>query len=118
MSTFNEYLDENYPTYEIAGVTLYPSSILAETDPIAYREAELDWINGQREDFGTEVWMRFEADEDEEPTHEANISLDDDGDYMVEIDFVATSNVTEHYFDTAEEARSFLENMGYDDYTA
>jgi hypothetical protein len=36
---FKEMLDECYPTYEIAGVTLYPSQILEACDPVAYRIA-------------------------------------------------------------------------------
>lgn len=36
---FNEMLDELHPTYEIAGVTLYPSQILKNCDPTAYRIA-------------------------------------------------------------------------------
>lgn len=36
---FNEMLDELHPIYEIAGVTLYPSQILKNCDPVAYRIA-------------------------------------------------------------------------------
>jgi hypothetical protein len=36
---FDELLDELYPTYEIAGIALYPSQILKNCDPIAYRIA-------------------------------------------------------------------------------
>ena len=36
---FDEWLDDVYPTYQIAGVTLYPSQILKNCDPIAYRIA-------------------------------------------------------------------------------
>jgi uncharacterized lipoprotein YddW (UPF0748 family) len=43
MPHFDDYLDEIYPTYEIAGVTLYPSQILASSDPIAYWEARADF---------------------------------------------------------------------------
>lgn len=38
-SQFEEMLDECYPEYEIAGVTLYPSEILRDCDPVAYRGA-------------------------------------------------------------------------------
>jgi hypothetical protein len=34
---FDEWLDDVYPTYKIAGVELYPSQILKNCDPIAYR---------------------------------------------------------------------------------
>ena len=37
---FDEWLDDVYPTYEIAGITLYPSQILKNCDPIAYRIAQ------------------------------------------------------------------------------
>jgi hypothetical protein len=36
---FDEWLDDVYPTYAIAGITLYPSQILKNCDPIAYRIA-------------------------------------------------------------------------------
>lgn len=36
---FNDWLDDVYPTYEIAGITLYPSQILKDCDPVAYRIA-------------------------------------------------------------------------------
>lgn len=36
---FDEWLDDVYPTYQIAGITLYPSQILKNCDPIAYRIA-------------------------------------------------------------------------------
>lgn len=40
---FNEWLDEIYPTVDVAGITFYPSDILKECDPIAYRCAMSDW---------------------------------------------------------------------------
>jgi hypothetical protein len=43
--SFDEFLDESYPPYEIAGVTLWPSRILYETDPIAYRTALSDYTD-------------------------------------------------------------------------
>jgi hypothetical protein len=45
---FDEMLDELYPEYSIAGITLTPSHILRECDPIAYRIALSefeDWEN-------------------------------------------------------------------------
>jgi hypothetical protein len=42
---FDEWLDETYPTYEIAGVSLYPSQVLYKADPIAYRIAYNDWVD-------------------------------------------------------------------------
>jgi hypothetical protein len=46
---FDEWLDDVYPTYEIAGITLYPSQILKNCDPIAYRVALAD-IDYEEED--------------------------------------------------------------------
>jgi hypothetical protein len=34
---FDEWLDDVYPTYQIAGGTFYPSQILKNCDPILYR---------------------------------------------------------------------------------
>ena len=42
---FNEYLDEVYGTIDIAGITYYASSILAENDPIGYRCTYADWVD-------------------------------------------------------------------------
>jgi hypothetical protein len=46
---FDEWLDDVYPTYEIAGIILYPSQILKNCDPIAYRVALAD-INYEEEE--------------------------------------------------------------------
>lgn len=40
---FDDFLDETYEEYSIAGVSLLPSQILKETDPIAYRVALSDF---------------------------------------------------------------------------
>lgn len=42
---FDRFLDEYYPTFTIGNVELYPSAILAGTDPVAYREAFLNWLD-------------------------------------------------------------------------
>jgi len=42
---FNEFLDEVSPVIVVAGITLTPSIALRECDPIAYREAFLDWCD-------------------------------------------------------------------------
>jgi hypothetical protein len=42
---FDDMLNELYEPYEIAGVTLYPADILANSDPIAYRIAMADYID-------------------------------------------------------------------------
>ena len=46
---FDEWLDDVYPTYKIAGVELYPSQILKNCDPIAYRIA-LSEIENEEDD--------------------------------------------------------------------
>jgi hypothetical protein len=40
---FNEILDESYPCLEMNGIIFYPSAILKECDPIAYRVWLSDW---------------------------------------------------------------------------
>ena len=47
---FDEWLDDVYPTYQIAGITLYPSQILKNCDPIAYRIAKSEIENEEDED--------------------------------------------------------------------
>ena len=47
---FDEFLDETYPTYEIAGVILYPSVMLYKVDPIAYRIAYSEWVDYMEEE--------------------------------------------------------------------
>lgn len=34
---FDDMLDDSYPVYKIGDMTFYPSQILQECDPIAYR---------------------------------------------------------------------------------
>ena len=46
-SAFNEVLDDCYPPLEIVGVTFWPSYILRDCDPGAYKEALLDWLAGE-----------------------------------------------------------------------
>jgi hypothetical protein len=47
---FDEWLDDVYPIYQIAGITLYPSQILKNCDPIAYRIAKSEIENEEDED--------------------------------------------------------------------
>jgi hypothetical protein len=42
---FDEFLDENYPEYKIGELSFTASEILKNCDPIAYREALLDWAD-------------------------------------------------------------------------
>jgi hypothetical protein len=41
--SFNEMLDECYPVVVIGGIHFFPSTILKECDPIAYRVALSDY---------------------------------------------------------------------------
>jgi hypothetical protein len=40
---FDDFLNECYEPYEIGGITILPATALKECDPIAYRQALLDW---------------------------------------------------------------------------
>jgi len=42
---FDEYLDESYGSFEMAGHHFWASKIMKETDPIMYREAELSYAD-------------------------------------------------------------------------
>ena len=42
---FDEWLDDFYPTYQIGVLTFYPSQILKNCDPIAYRVGLSEWEN-------------------------------------------------------------------------
>ena len=42
-SWFDEMLDESYPIIQIGNLIFYPSQILRECDPIAYRQSLLDF---------------------------------------------------------------------------
>lgn len=48
---FDEMLDECYPSVQIGGITFYPSNIVKECDPIAYRVWLSDW-EADAEDCG------------------------------------------------------------------
>lgn len=50
MSTFNDFLDEVYGTFDVAGVTFNASRILKELDPIAYQCAVHDYEDMLAED--------------------------------------------------------------------
>ena len=46
---FDDWLDDVYPTYQIAGVELRPSQMLKNCDPIAYRIALSEWDDREEE---------------------------------------------------------------------
>ena len=48
-SWFDEMLDESYPIMEIGNLKFYPSQILRECDPVAYRESLLNFEDAIRE---------------------------------------------------------------------
>lgn len=48
---FDEMLDEMYEPYEIAGVTLSPSKVLKDCDPIAYHIAFNDWVDQEEGEY-------------------------------------------------------------------
>lgn len=47
---FDEYLDMEYPQIEIAGLTFYPSQVLYDCDPTAYRIYANDYLDLLEED--------------------------------------------------------------------
>jgi hypothetical protein len=48
-SWFDEMLDESYPIIQIGNLIFYPSQILRECDPVAYRQSLLDFEDAIRE---------------------------------------------------------------------
>lgn len=53
--TFNEYLDDLYPNYEICGTYYTASEVLHNCDPTTYRCALLDFIDGEREMWESDI---------------------------------------------------------------
>lgn len=47
---FDEMLDECYPVYTIGSMTFYPSQILFDCDPIAYRIAVSEFEDSLEEE--------------------------------------------------------------------
>lgn len=47
VAAYDEMLDELHDHPEIAGVSFYPSSILNEMDPIAYKCGWIDWCDAE-----------------------------------------------------------------------
>jgi hypothetical protein len=45
--SYNELLDDAYPEVRIAGLTFQPSRIVAELDPIGWRQGYLDWLDAE-----------------------------------------------------------------------
>jgi hypothetical protein len=59
---FDEMLDESYPVFQIGDLTFYPSQILRECDPVAYRQSLLDFedaiLENEKEEHFTELLGR------------------------------------------------------------
>ena len=51
---FDEMLDELHEEPVICGISFYPSTILKECDPIAYRCYFNDWVSEMEDEFEVE----------------------------------------------------------------
>ena len=65
-----------------------------------------------------ETWLRFDEDDDEEPTYEANVYREPDGTVSVRWSLVAVGLVTTVPCSTRDAAREWLTSSGYVDFTA
>lgn len=64
-----------------------------------------------------QIWLKFDAPDDEDASHAANIFDDGDG-ARIEWWNEAVGLVTTVYRDTVAEAEQFLESAGYENFTA
>jgi hypothetical protein len=59
---FDEMLDESYPLFTIGDLTFYPSQILRECDPVAYRQSLLAFedaiLENEKQEHFTELLGR------------------------------------------------------------
>jgi hypothetical protein len=67
---FDQYLDESHETYKVAGLTLYPSQILKDCDPIAYDLYLSDFIDHLAENSGIYVYGLNDGDKPEDEDEE------------------------------------------------
>jgi hypothetical protein len=51
---FDEFLDDTYPAVSIVGLTFWPSKVLFDCDPVAYRIYGNDYLSEIGEDNGLE----------------------------------------------------------------
>lgn len=65
----------------------------------------------------TDVWYLFDDENDEDPSHEANIFRHGDG-YRVEWSNVDVGQVTKVDFDFYEKAQEWLTEAGYQDFSS
>lgn len=52
LAAFDEMLDESYPSFKIGQLEYFPSQILKECDPIAYRCEFNDWLDAEQLEIG------------------------------------------------------------------
>lgn len=64
-----------------------------------------------------DVWLKFESETDEEPTHEANTFKTESG-YRIEWYLDSVGLVTSVKFDTLGEAYAWYEREGFQNFTA
>jgi hypothetical protein len=64
-----------------------------------------------------DVWLRFESDDDEEPSHEANTFRDSDG-FRVEWYHTAVGQVSSRHFDTYADVQAWLISQGFSDFSS
>lgn len=64
-----------------------------------------------------QIWLKFDEEHDEDPSHAANIFPDGEG-ARIEWWNEAVGLVTTVYKDTMADAEKWLESAGYQDFTA
>ncbi len=64
-----------------------------------------------------DVWLKFEDDNDEDASHEANTYVTPDG-FVVEWYLNAVGLVKAVHFDTLEEAHAWYEKEGFQDFSS
>lgn len=64
-----------------------------------------------------DVWFKFDSDEDEECTHEANTYQTENG-YVVEWYLNSVGLVSRVEFDTLDEAHAWYEREGFQDFSS
>lgn len=69
------------------------------------------------ETWPLDVWLKFDHEDDEEATHEANTFKDEAG-YRVEWYLNSVGLVKSVYFDTLAEAHAWYEREGFQDFTS
>lgn len=63
-NNFDDFLDEIYEPYKMGNLTFYPSKILSELDPIAYRCAMADEVSARLSDYQYELRRPSSVDVD------------------------------------------------------